>query len=222
MTTRVQPSERVGRERRETHPVAELHRHVGPHPEVDHGRRRESATREPPQLHGGVAAVIGPVAVGARAGPGEPRAVRVAPEWRGDATRAWRVEAVWGETYMPANSSSDSKPALNVRGAVLVLLEDDVGAARVPDTPHDARALIASSAAPTRRPSIDEPYDGSGLSGGEPLATLIALGDVAQLARAPALQAGGRGFESHRLHHLSCRETLERDVSRHRRHGGLR
>ena len=26
------------------------------------------------------------------------------------------------------------------------------------------------------------------------------LGDVAQLARAPALQAGGRGFESHRLH----------------------
>src|SRR5260221_10427053 len=26
-------------------------------------------------------------------------------------------------------------------------------------------------------------------------------GDVAQLARAPALQAGGRGFESHRLHH---------------------
>ena len=25
-------------------------------------------------------------------------------------------------------------------------------------------------------------------------------GDVAQLARAPALQAGGRGFESHRLH----------------------
>ena len=31
------------------------------------------------------------------------------------------------------------------------------------------------------------------------------LGDVAQLARAPALQAGGRGFESHRLHHnLNC------------------
>src|SRR3954453_20464062 len=27
------------------------------------------------------------------------------------------------------------------------------------------------------------------------------FGDVAQLARAPALQAGGRGFESHRLHH---------------------
>ena len=26
------------------------------------------------------------------------------------------------------------------------------------------------------------------------------FGDVAQLARAPALQAGGRGFESHRLH----------------------
>ena len=25
-------------------------------------------------------------------------------------------------------------------------------------------------------------------------------GDVAQLGRAPALQAGGRGFESHRLH----------------------
>jgi hypothetical protein len=29
-------------------------------------------------------------------------------------------------------------------------------------------------------------------------------GDVAQLARAPALQAGGRGFESHRLHHKSA------------------
>ena len=28
-----------------------------------------------------------------------------------------------------------------------------------------------------------------------------AFGDVAQLARAPALQAGGRGFDSHRLHH---------------------
>ena len=27
------------------------------------------------------------------------------------------------------------------------------------------------------------------------------FGDVAQLARAPALQAGGRGFDSHRLHH---------------------
>ena len=27
-------------------------------------------------------------------------------------------------------------------------------------------------------------------------------GDVAQLARAPALQAGGRGFDSHRLHHI--------------------
>src|SRR5205814_642700 len=31
------------------------------------------------------------------------------------------------------------------------------------------------------------------------------LGDVAQLARAPALQAGGRGFESHRLHQKSAR-----------------
>ena len=29
---------------------------------------------------------------------------------------------------------------------------------------------------------------------------VAAPGDVAQLARAPALQAGGRGFESHRLH----------------------
>ena len=27
-------------------------------------------------------------------------------------------------------------------------------------------------------------------------------GDVAQLVRAPALQAGGRGFESHLLHHF--------------------
>ncbi len=39
-------------------------------------------------------------------------------------------------------------------------------------------------------------------------------GDVAQSARAPALQAGGRGFESHRLHVVvsrdipdGCRET---------------
>jgi hypothetical protein len=64
--------------------------------------------------------------------------------------------------YMPANSSSDSNPALNVRrGAVLMLIDDDVGEARVSDTLHDARALIVSRAAPTRRPSIDEPYDGS-------------------------------------------------------------
>ena len=31
----------------------------------------------------------------------------------------------------------------------------------------------------------------------------LDFGDVAQLARAPALQAGGRGFESHRLHDMS-------------------
>ena len=30
-------------------------------------------------------------------------------------------------------------------------------------------------------------------------------GDVAQLARAPALQAGGRGFDSHRLHFSMAR-----------------
>src|SRR5205814_4194085 len=34
------------------------------------------------------------------------------------------------------------------------------------------------------------------------------LGDVAQLARAPALQAGGRGFESHRLHQIVLVRTL--------------
>ena len=34
-------------------------------------------------------------------------------------------------------------------------------------------------------------------------------GDVAQLARAPALQAGGRGFESHRLHHLLASNRWE-------------
>ena len=33
-------------------------------------------------------------------------------------------------------------------------------------------------------------------------------GDVAQLARAPALQAGGRGFESHRLHHSAAGQRL--------------
>ena len=32
---------------------------------------------------------------------------------------------------------------------------------------------------------------------------MAPLGDVAQLARAPALQAGSRGFESHRLHRES-------------------
>ena len=35
-----------------------------------------------------------------------------------------------------------------------------------------------------------------------PLSWYPDHGDVAQLARAPALQAGGRGFESHRLHSL--------------------
>jgi hypothetical protein len=30
----------------------------------------------------------------------------------------------------------------------------------------------------------------------------VPYGDVAQLARAPALQAGGRGFDSHRLHFI--------------------
>ena len=45
------------------------------------------------------------------------------------------------------------------------------------------------------------------------------LGDVAQLARAPALQAGGRGFESHRLHRESAghergNQTRSRDPRR--------
>ena len=43
-------------------------------------------------------------------------------------------------------------------------------------------------------------------------ATLWRRGDVAQLARAPALQAGGRGFESHRLHqarHRVCSELSQ-------------
>ena len=34
-------------------------------------------------------------------------------------------------------------------------------------------------------------------------------GAVAQLARAPALQAGGRGFESHQLHRLAANESLD-------------
>src|SRR5262249_2583030 len=37
-------------------------------------------------------------------------------------------------------------------------------------------------------------------------------GDVAQLARAPALQAGGRGFESHRLHQRNSRSAQVRDL----------
>jgi hypothetical protein len=49
------------------------------------------------------------------------------------------------------------------------------------------------------------------LAGGIQPIGLPALGDVAQLARAPALQAGGRGFESHHLHSLSYsnRHTLK-------------
>jgi methyltransferase (TIGR00027 family) len=46
-----------------------------------------------------------------------------------------------------------------------------------------------------------------------PSATMNVSGDVAQLARAPALQAGGRGFESHRLH----REAARRGAARRRR-----
>ena len=38
--------------------------------------------------------------------------------------------------------------------------------------------------------------------------TLASPGDVAQLARAPALQAGGRGFESHRLHTIVSTEKV--------------
>lgn len=34
------------------------------------------------------------------------------------------------------------------------------------------------------------------------------FGDVAQLARAPALQAGGRGFESLHLHHVEMAVQL--------------
>jgi hypothetical protein len=45
----------------------------------------------------------------------------------------------------------------------------------------------------------------------------VSLGDVAQLARAPALQAGSRGFESHRLHaKVLVSGSLLRD---HRRFG---
>ena len=33
-----------------------------------------------------------------------------------------------------------------------------------------------------------------------PICSLLNYGDVAQLARAPAWHAGGRGFESHLLH----------------------
>ena len=40
------------------------------------------------------------------------------------------------------------------------------------------------------------------------------FGDVAQLARAPALQAGGRGFESHRLHPRVAGQRLRRHLRR--------
>ena len=36
------------------------------------------------------------------------------------------------------------------------------------------------------------------------LAAALKHGDVAQLARAPALQAGGQGFESPSLHHVAA------------------
>ena len=39
--------------------------------------------------------------------------------------------------------------------------------------------------------------------------SLGPLGDVAQLARAPALQAGGQGFESHHLHHKDPARRLD-------------
>ena len=42
--------------------------------------------------------------------------------------------------------------------------------------------------------------DTAGRYRGEPVAWTDLCGDVAQLARAPALQAGSRGFESRRLH----------------------
>ena len=35
-----------------------------------------------------------------------------------------------------------------------------------------------------------------------PILSLLFHGPLAQLARAPALQAGGRGFESHKVHHI--------------------
>ena len=45
--------------------------------------------------------------------------------------------------------------------------------------------------------------------------SLDGHGDVAQLARAPALQAGGRGFESHRLHGRDATREPVATVDRH-------
>src|SRR5262245_2313248 len=58
------------------------------------------------------------------------------------------------------------------------------------------RPISPSAGFPSRPPKIDSPKPP-----GPAVPWLVAPGDVAQLARAPALQAGGRGFESHRLHH---------------------
>jgi hypothetical protein len=48
-------------------------------------------------------------------------------------------------------------------------------------------------------------------------------GDIAQLARAPALQAGGPGFESLYLHHVGGEpgESLEHSTKMHLQYSGL-
>jgi hypothetical protein len=49
-----------------------------------------------------------------------------------------------------------------------------------------------------------------------PIKTLRKFGDIAQLARAPALQAGGPGFESPCLHHfLACGAIAQLVRARH-------
>ena len=109
------PVGRVGREGREADPLTRNHRDVGPHPQVDDGRRREPAARESPQLHGRIAAMVGTVGVGEGSGTGQPAAMRLLAPWRGDATSACLVDAVWGEMYMPAKSAHDSKWVVNDR-----------------------------------------------------------------------------------------------------------
>ena len=48
--------------------------------------------------------------------------------------------------------------------------------------------------------------DNVGVSGSSPLGTTIKeIGELAQLARAPALQAGGQGFDSLILHEIRPR-----------------
>ena len=72
--------------------------------------------------------------------------------------------------------------------------EERLGPRPVPQRRPRGRSRVAALLATVTRGGGDKPITLARLRCGDP------FGDVAQLARAPALQAGGRGFESHRLH----------------------